>query len=261
MNQNKQKTALIAALCAAVMVGMLVLSFVLSSNLFQDNNASVIQLPSQAENGGLPDDQTMDIAKENLRKIQQIVIGTDNVQAVIAALSRPDAYTLEVTNTLYWNGDSRDLRCRQSALRHAYRTETLSQQGAIGQVSLEYADNFYAWDSGSSIYYSGRAGMLTPDETAMLPSYETVCKLAPEQIAEAALTEIDGQPMIRVLANEGTRTAVYVVSTATGLLYRADFSRDGQPTQTVQTKLIALSAEEELFILPGSTQPIFGNDP
>lgn len=121
--------------------------------------------------------------------------------------------------------------------------------------------NFYAWDSGSSIYYSGRAGMLTPDETAMLPSYETVCKLAPEQIAEAALTEIDGQPMIRVLANEGTRTAVYVVSTATGLYTAQTFSRDGQPTQTVQTKLIALSAEEELFILPGSTQPIFGNDP
>lgn len=261
MNRNKQKTALIAALCAAVMVGMLVLSFILSSNLFQDNDTSVIQLPSQTENGGLPDDQTMDIAKENLRKIAQIVVDTDNVQAVIAALSRPDAYTLEVTNTLYWNGDSRDLRCRQYALRHAYRTETLDQQGVVQQVNLEYAGNFYAWDSGSSIYYSGRAGMLTSDETAMLPSYETVCKLAPEQIIEAALTEIDGQPMIRVLANEGTRTAVYVISTATGLLYRAEFSQDGKPTQTVQTKLIALSAEEELFFLPESTQPIFGNNP
>ncbi|MBS5151293.1 MAG: hypothetical protein KHY76_09950 [Butyricicoccus pullicaecorum] len=261
MNRNKQKTALIAALCAAVMVGMLVLSFILSSNLFQDNDTSVIQLPSQTENGGLPDDQTMDIAKENLRKIAQIVVDTDNVQAVIAALSRPDAYTLEVTNTLYWNGDSRDLRCRQYALRHAYRTETLDQQGVVQQVNLEYAGNFYAWDSGSSIYYSGRAGMLTSDETAMLPSYETVCKLAPEQIIEAALTEIDGQPMIRVLANEGTRTAVYVISTATGLLYRAEFSQGGKPTQTVQTKLIALSAEEELFFLPESTQLIFGNNP
>lgn len=260
MNQNKQKTALIAALCAAVMVGMLVLSFVLSSNLFQDNNASVIQLPSQAENGGLATDQTMDIAKENLRKIEQIAIDTGNVQAVIAALSRPAAYTLEVTNTLYWNGGSRDLRCRQYVLQHAYRTETLNVQGAVQQVSLEYAGSFYAWDSGSSTYYSGRAGMLTPDETAMLPNYETVCKLAPEQVVEAALTEIDGQPMIRVLANEGTRTAVYVISTATGLLYRADFSHNGKPTQTVQTKLTALSAEENLFFLPGSTQPVFGHN-
>ncbi len=256
MNQNKQKTALIAALCAAVMVGMLVLSFVLSSNLFQDNT-SAIPLPFQSENGGLPTEQTMDIAKENLRKIEQITVDTGNVQAVIAALSRPAAYTMEVTNTLHWNGASQDLRCRQSVLHDAYRTETLNTQGTVQQVSLEYAGNFYAWDSGSSTYYGGRAGAFTPDETAMLPSYKTVCKLAPEQVVEAALTEIDGQPMIRVLANEGTRTAVYVVSTATGLLYRADFSRNGQPTQTVQTKVTELSAEENLFFLPGATQPIF----
>lgn len=258
MNQNKQKTALIAALCAAVMVGMLVLSFILSSNLFQDDNTLAIQLPSELTHGTLPHGQTMDIAKENLRKIEQISVDTNNVQAVIAALSRPPAYTLEVTNTLHWNGGSRDLRCRQYVKNGAYRTETLNAQGAVQQVSLEYAGNFYAWDSGSSTYYSGRTGAITSDETAMLPNYETVCKLAPEQVVEAALVEIDGQPMIRVLANEGTRTAVYVVSTATGLLYRADFSYNGKPTQTVQTKLIALSAEENLFFLPGDTSPVFG---
>ena len=256
MNHNKQKTALIAALCAAVMVGMLVLSFVLSSNLFQDDKTPAIELPFQSENGGLPTNQTIDIETENLRKIEQITITPDNVQAMIAALSRPSAYTLEITNTVYWNGGSRDLQCRQYARDGAYRTETRNEQGAVQQVSIEYAGNFYAWDSGSTTYYSGRAGELTADETAMIPNYGTVCKLTPEQIVEAGLIEIDGQPMIRVLANEGTRTAVYIISSATGLLHRADFSYNGKPTQVVQTKLTELSAEEALFILPGSTHPL-----
>ncbi len=256
MHHNKQKTALIAALCAAVMVGMLVLSFILSSNLFQDDEISRIELPFQNINGA-PSEQTMDIAKENLRRMEHITITPENVQAVIAVLSRPPAYTMEVTNTLYWKGGSRDLRCRQYVRGGAYRTNTLDEAGEVKQVSLQYAGNFYAWDAGSKAYYSGRAGALTTDETAMLPNYETVCKLAPQQIVEAGLVEIDGQPMIRVLANEGTRTAVYVVSTATGLLYRAEFSSGGARTQTVQTMLVELTAPEHLFRLPGETEPIF----
>ncbi len=256
MNHNKQKTALIAALCAAVMVGMLVLSFILSSNLFQGNNTPVIQLPFQTINGASPE-QTMDIAKENLRRMEHITVRPDNVQAVIAVLSRPLAYTMEVTNTLYWKGGSRDLQCRQYVRNGAYRTNTLNEEGSVEQVSLQYAGNFYAWDAGTSTYYSGRAGELTADEAAMLPNYETVCKLAPEQIVEAGVVEIEGQPMIRVLANEGTRTAVYVISTATGLLYRAEFSSNGERTQTVQTVLIELTAPENLFTLPGETEPIF----
>ena len=43
----------------------------------------------------------------------------------------------------------------------------------------------------------------------MLPTYETVCELPADQIQEAELTELSGQPMIRVTAVSYTHLDVY----------------------------------------------------
>ena len=254
--RNKQKTALIAALCACIMIATLGLSFVLSSNLFATGESAII-LPSQMENGAASaEDDTL--AQENEKKIVQVSISPDNVQSVIASLTRPEAYSCAITNTLYWDGGAGSLHCRQYVRSGAYRIETLDAEGGIVRVQLQYNGHIYAWDAGSTTYYSGQAGSFTPEEAAMIPTYETVCGLPREQIQQAELIERSGQPMIRVVAEQDDRTVEYVVSAATGLLYSAAFSERGDQTQTIQTSVLSLaSPADNLFTLPGMNHTIF----
>lgn len=253
---NKQKTALIAALCACIMVATLGLSFVLSSNLFSTGESAII-LPSEMEGGEVSTEDDV-LAQENKKKIEQVSISPGNVQAVIASLVRPEAYSCAITNTLYWDGGSGSLYCRQYARNGAYRMETLDAAGEIVRVQLQYNGHIYAWDAGSTTYYSGQAGNFTPEEAAMIPTYETICELPVEQIQQAELIERSGQPMIRVVAEQDDRMVEYVISTATGLLYSAVFSEQGDQTQTLQTSVLSLaSSADNLFTLPGMNHTIF----
>lgn len=254
---NKQKSALIGAICAFAMIVTLGLSFILSSNLFQDGESALV-LPEDIGQQSTTDEQNEDFAQLNESKIAQITVDRNNVQAVIASLSRPAAYSCSVTNTLYWEGGAGTLQCRQYARDGAYRVETLDRDGVITQVQLQYDGKIYAWDAGSSTYYSGQAGSFSPGEAAMLPTYETVCQLPAEQIEQAELTELSGQPMIRVTAVQDGRTAEYIVSAVTGLLYSASFSQNGTRTQFVQTSVLSLDRPaDNLFTLPGQTHTIF----
>lgn len=254
---NKQKTALIAAMCAFVMVITLVLSFVLSSNFFQ-NDESAIVLPSQINSDDTELGETVDFAAENARKIAQVEITPDNVQQVIASLSRPDSYSCLVSNTLYWDGGSSTLQCKQYVRQTASRVEQLRSSGEVDFVVLQYNGSIYAWDAGSSTYYSGQAGSFTPAQAAMLPTYETVCALPAEQIQQADLLDVSGQPMVRVVAWQDGRTAEYMISTVTGLLYRAVFTEEGVQTQSIQTSVLSLTQQKDnLFTLPGMEHTVF----
>lgn len=254
---NKQKTALIAALCAFVMIVTLVLSFVLSSNLFQNDEPAIV-LPSQISSDDTELGETVDFAEENARKITQIEIRPDNVQQVIASLSRPDSYSCAVSNTLYWDGGNSTLQCKQYVWQTASRVELLRTSGEVDSVVLQYDGNIYAWDAGSSTYYSGQAGSFTPAETAMLPTYETVCALPKEQIQQAELLDVSGQPMIRVVAWQDGRTVEYTISTVTGLLHSAVFTEEGVQTQSIQISVLSLTQQKDnLFTLPGMEDTVF----
>ncbi len=254
---NKQKTALIAALCAFVMIVTLVLSFVLSSNLFQNDEPAIV-LPSQISSDDTELGETVDFAEENARKITQIEIRPDNVQQVIASLSRPDSYSCVVSNTLYWDGGNSTLQCKQYVRQTASRVELLRASGEVDSVVLQYDGHIYAWDAGSSTYYSGQAGSFTPAETAMLPTYETVCALPKEQIQQAELLDVSGQPMIRVVAWQDGRTVEYTISTVTGLLHSAVFTEEGVQTQSIQISVLSLTQQKDnLFTLPEMEDTVF----
>lgn len=256
----KQKTALIASLCALVMIVMFGLSFWLSSQGYRSDSPGIV-LPSEMETGAVVQDPDMAFQDENAGKIAEVKITPQNVQDVIATLSRPNAYSLAVTNTLYWDASgSATLQCRQYVREGAYRTETLDADGAVRQVTLQYGDALYAWDAGTSTYYTGHAGAFTPAETAMLPTYETVCTLPQEKIQEAGLIELAGQPMVRVLAEQDGQTAEYVVSTVTGLLYSATFAQDGVRTRAIQTSVLSLNpSDDAYFTLPGAQTTIYAS--
>lgn len=255
--ENKQKSALIAALCAFVMIATLILSFVLSSNLFEQEDTAIV-LPSQMEQGK-DDNEALDgLAQQNAKKIAHITIDTSNVQAVIRAFTRPQTYTAQISNTLYWDGARATLQCKQYAKNGAYRVEQLQADGTVAAVQLQYNGWIYAWNAGSTSYYKGQAGSFIPEQAAMLPTYESVCELPQEQIVSAELTEVEGEPVIYVTAKQEQNTAEYSISAVTGLLYRAAFSENGIPTRTVEVKVPRLEPPaDSLFILPGKTQTIF----
>ena len=253
----KQKTALIASLCALVMILMFGLSFWLSSRTYRSDSQGIV-LPSELDIQAVIGAQEAVFADENAVRIAQIEITPDNVQQVIASLSRPDAYSCAVSNTLYWQNGNAVLQCRRYVREGADRIEQLDSSGTVSAVTLFYDGRLYAWSAGATTYYSGQAGAFSPTEQAMLPTYETVCTLPPEQILDAALTEFAGQPMIRVSAMQDGLTAEYVISTVTGLLYSASFSRDGVRIRSIQTSVLSLDPPHDTyFTLPGADAPIF----
>ena len=105
----KLKTPLIASIGALLLVGALFLSLVLSTAAYRPDGAEVVLPTSAAE---AP--PTEEIAGRNLQTIAQAEITAENIQRVIASLSRPDSYTAMVTSRLYYGEHSGALSCRQS---------------------------------------------------------------------------------------------------------------------------------------------------
>lgn len=254
----KQKTALIASVCALVMILVFVLSFWLSSQGYGDAGSGIV-LPDDTAGGAVVPSEIAGFADVNAGRIAHVTVTPQNVQNVIASLARPEAYSCAVSNTLYWGTDSSaTLQSRRYVRQGADRIEQLDRSGAVTEVTLTYGDRLYAWQAGAHTYYSGAVGALTAQETAMLPTYETVCSLPPEQITEAGLVEKAGQLMIRVCTAQQGQTAEYTVSTETGLLYSAVFSENGVRKRAVQTSVLSLDpVPDSYFTLPDAQTPVF----
>lgn len=254
----KQKTALIASVCALVMISVFVLSFWLSSQGYGDAGSGII-LPDDTAGGTVVPEEIAGFADANAERIAHITVTPQNVQRVIASLARPAAYSCAVSNTLYWGEDSSaTLQSRRYVRQGADRIEQLDRSGAVTEVTLSYNGRLYAWQAGARTYYSGALGALTAQETAMLPTYETVCSLPSEQITEAGLVEKAGQLMVRVCTVQQGQAAEYTVSTETGLLYSAVFSENGVRKRAIQTSVLSLDpAPDSYFTLPDAQVPVF----
>lgn len=250
----KLKTPLIASIGALLLVGALFLSLMLSTAAYRPDGNDIV-LPGETAEAP----EIEEIPGHNLQTVAQTDITAENIQRVIASLSRPDSYTAMITNRVYYGEHSGVLSCRQYVKAGASRVDYLSASGAAERTELFWNGAFFAWRSGSDTYAEGTQGAFTMDQSAMLPTYETVCALPAEQIIGGALIEEGDELLLTVDTRVDDRVGIYKISVQSGLLRAASFSEGGKMTRAVEVTLETAKPADGLFVLPGSTQTVFGS--
>lgn len=241
---------LAAAIAAGLIVGMLVLSYLLSSG-FYGAGSEPPPLPAPAPEDGLED------GAAGLQKIAGIAITPQNVQAVVAALERAGQYTQTVTSTLYYDGKSSSQTAAQYVRDGVCRTDAL-RGGVISESWLRADGHFYAWQpGGGSSYFRGAAGDFSADSMAMLPDWQTVTELPQESIRSVELPTVNGEPTLRVETETDGRSVVYEISTITGLLNAAAYYQDGELTREIRVSNISTETPDAShFTLPDGTSTL-----
>lgn len=248
-------TPMLAAIGAAVLVGLLFLSYVLSSGMLHRKDTGIV-LQSGTENAPTVSSGSQLLTAQS---VADVTIGPDNAQKVIASLTRPESYSCIIENTLYYSGGSSTLRCRQYMLDGMVRTDWLTEAGAVQSTLLRAGDTAYTWDNGSTTFYKGAWGDFSDDSAAMLPTYEDVLD---ESIAltSAGRQDIDNEPCIMVEFEQGGYRCVYYVSAASGLLKKASFYQGENLTrQVVVSNFKTEQPDAELFTLPNG-QKLLGEN-
>ena len=240
---------MIAAIGAAVLVALLALSYVLSSGLTHRRDTGII-LPDDSADAPVVSQGSQMLTAQSVADVE---ISTDNAQAVIASLTRPETYSCTIENTLYYDGGSSVLRCRRYARDGLVRTDTLGDAGAVQSTLLRDGDTAYAWNAGDSTAYQGAWGDFTDDMAAMLPTYEDVLADG-VQLLDAARQDVAFEPCIMVSFEQGGYRCVYYVSAASGLLRTASFySGETLTRQVTVSNLQTETPGEQLFALPDGT--------
>ena len=250
---QKRRTALIAAICALALLCVFAVSFLVSSISYQTDRFQVT-LPGEASDAEEIGENI--VGKPQVDSFDLPELTPNNVQSVIAALDRPDEYVSSVSNTIYLtDGTTGGWSANSYVKNDAQRVERLNSAGIPALVFLYYEDRAYAWESGSSTYWSGASGDLSADMAAMIPSYEEVCALPVESITQTSLLYLDGEPCISVTC--GQEETTYLISCVSGLLKNVKYYEDGELVREVSVT----SSEEELgdalFALPDVETPIF----
>lgn len=250
MKPDKNISApMLAAIGAGVLVGLLFLSYVLSSGSLREHDTGII-LPDGDTDAPVVSQGSHMLTAQSVADVE---IGTHNAQTVIASLKRPAEYSCFIQNTLYYEGGSSTLRCRRYAQDALVRTDTISETGAVQSTLVRDGETVYAWNAGDNAAYQGKWGDFTDDAAAMLPTYEDVLGEGIELIS-AGRQDLDFEPCIMVEFMQDGYRCVYYVSAATGLMKAASFySGDTLTRQVTVSNLQTGTLDESLFTLPDGT--------
>lgn len=252
--KDKLSAPMLAAIGAGVFVVLLALAYLFASGLLHKRDTG-IELSSAGTTPIVNEDSQLMTAQS----VADVEIGTQNAKQVIASLTRPEHYSCEIENTLYYQGGSSVLYCRQYVLGGAVRTDTLTSAGSVQSTLLRDGDTVYAWNVGENQAYQGLWGDFTDDAAAMLPTYEDV--LAENVALTAAGREnIDYDPCIRVEFEQNGYRCVYHISAATGLLKQAAFYSGDTLARLVKVNDLATDAPDDTYFKLPNGQSILGEN-
>ena len=239
---KKKMTPVSMALGALILV---VVAFMVRGSLRQPEKIVLPPEPTESEGGG-------ETAGEEI--VRRVEVRPDTVQSVIAALTRPPAYTRTVTIERYWDGGSGVSTVTVSAADGWMRLDA-SSAGAQARHIITDGETTWIWYGGSRRYISA-ASVLSQDAEQGIPTYEEVLSLPIERIAAADYRALESVNCIYVetAPDERGYTDRYWVSVDTGLLVAAERTQN----ETVVYRMAALSAElggtdAEDFTLPDGT--------
>ena len=230
-----------------VILVVLVVLLMLMSNL---RRSSRVVLPDTSTSAGDSAEQT-----SGGSAIQVVEVTPETVQAAIATLHRPEAYSRSVTVEYLWNGGSSTSEITVSASGGWSRTDRTLPDGQT-RHAITNEETTYIWYNGETDVFTGPAGEISPDAEQTIPTYEDVLALAPEQIAQADYRMVSDVRCIYVETAEDDWGYVqrYWVSVDTGLLAVAERLQDGETVYRMAALTVDETAPDaKTFTLPDGT--------
>lgn len=257
---SSKKNAVIVGIAALAVISVLIALFV-SSVERSRHDTIVLPDPPAAE-----DTQTPQTPEEPEDIFAQIT--TENVQSVLAGLSRPEYYHQTLTLTTYSGQAARE---QQAELWCGGAKMLVRLTDAFQTVNyLTDGSTLYIWYADTE----GIASLTLNSETSRddltgVPTYETLLDASRSELEDAeflSLSEDSGE--LQCIFVQCTRNGVqgrYWVSLDSGLLYRYTALSGGEPFYTVQqTQLEQLMEGDEalrgVFCLPDGTDPFAETD-
>ncbi|NCB06020.1 MAG: hypothetical protein EOM69_10960 [Clostridia bacterium] len=195
----------------------------------------------------------VEVVEQNLGTVEQVTVNRSNVLRVIAMLRRPKAYTYTAAITYYYQSASSTVHLTGAVSDGYYKATQNNENGTLKQTILT-PDSIYIWSSGSVTLYKGARGDVCGDDLALMPTYEDLLALDPEQITEASYRP-DGAPADIVLSFEqGDKQKVYRLSVETGLLISVEeFRGDALLYRAQLTAVSCETPDPSHFRLPNGT--------
>lgn len=191
---------------------------------------------------------------ENLDYLQ-VEITPQNVQDVIAALTRPSSYYIETKSELHYDNQISTYLRRKWVRNEWSRVDLFNTNSTVTMHVIFTKESAFFWYPGSSRYTQLPVGDFTADESQMMMVYEDILKLDSKNIMDAKLTRFDGEDCIyaEVTRPELGYTERYWVSVSSGLLLLGQTLKDNALIYSVQTlELDTTTPEDAVFTLPGN---------
>ncbi len=249
--KRKGRAALIAAL-TVVAIGIVV-SYMLSLSL-SGREQYTITLPGQ---GTAQISDTHQLLEENREIIQTVAVNRDNVQSVIARLSRPEVYQCTLDVSYYYGDDQADFQATVACLNGIVSDRVLRADGSQAVQALITSESVYLMhDSGE---YSVFPKLADDDDLyACTPTYENILNLPRESILDGAVEEVDGHLCISVTTRDrmtGERSYWRILAD-NGLLFSVRTELSGKAVYRAQLRTLSLEEPDAtLFRLPDGELP------
>ena len=183
---------------------------------------------------------------DNLSRVE---VTPDTVQAVIATLSRPEAYSRVILVESFWEGGMAEYHISTAVYGGVTGIRTMLPSGAVRRVAIT-PENLYIWYEDDSATYVGRAG--NADRWRMLVTYEDVLALSTDGILDAGVTERHGQLCIYVVHRSPHLGFLkrYYVSIDLGLVIEArEYDDTGMLVYLMMEQVETIVGEPERFYL------------
>lgn len=156
-----------------------------------------------------------------------ISVTTDNVQAVIATLKRPESYTRNIRIESFYSGGAAVYNIKSTVVEN---NAALYKNGPDGKTNIIVAGGTrYFWYDGDTNYTahavdSSEAENKYTDEYQMILTYEDVLKTDKSNIRDACFKEYNGENCIAVtyVSGELKYTTTCYISVGSGLLTGAE---------------------------------------
>ena len=230
-----------------VILVVLVVLLMLMSNLRRSTRVVLPDTSTTAEDSELPPEGG---------ELTVVEVTPETVQAAIATLHRPEAYSRSVTVEYLWGGGSSSTEMSVFVSNGWTRTDRTMADGQV-RHTLTNGEGTYIWYNSESDVFSGPAGTISPDMEQAIPTYEDVLALPPERIAQADYRMVSDVRCIYVETAEDDwgYTQRYWVSVDTGLLVVAERLQDGETVYRMAALAVDQTAQDEkLFTLPDGTE-------
>jgi hypothetical protein len=199
-----------------------------------------------------------DVGNASLRFV---AVGPDNVQEVVATLSRPETYSRDIMIESYWeNGGKAVYHISASVTGGVTSLKRLMPGGAEEHIIVT-AGTQYIWEKDDK---EPRAVPLGPrgdgrraaDRGQMLITYEDVLALSKSDISDAGYTEYGGEICIYVEYRSPLlgHTVRYYISVGLGLVTGAEeYDKAGALVYSMTAGALVHEADLSRFELPDGT--------